>query len=578
MAINWRRWWFIRPPLLLLAIFLLAILFFESYYQQRFYPGVKLAGLDLGGRDYGQAETVLRQHLAKLPSSWCFRWQKNSWCFANAGFGFAYQLRSSLDRAWQLGRQGSWPQRFWKQLRLWRRPRDLDLAYQINRPDFEQKLALIAADLRQPAIPPTLKVSGQTVEVEKGRRGRELDRQRLEEEVKMALRRGRLPKAFVLPVKATGRFYPPEQLATARQRALKLLSKTMVLQSERGTFVISGRELVRLVGFGQDWSPPGIDDYLKAIAVDVEAPARDALFQFKRGRVVAFRPAQIGWRLPRAPAREAMIGCLQQLAAGKSHCLVDLKLVKVMPKITTANSNRLGIRELVAEGKSYFHGSSLNRIHNLSLASQRLNGMLIAPGETFSFNKAVGEISAATGFKSAYIIQNGRTILGDGGGVCQVSTTLFRALLHAGLPIVERHAHAYRVHYYEEKSPLGLDATVFAPSVDLKFKNDYSSYLLIQTKVDARQASLLFQIYGSRDGRRVSISPTRSWDWRPAPPPRYQDDPTLPPGAVKQVDWAAAGIKVAVDWVVRRQGKILRQQTFFSNYRPWRAVFLRGPR
>ena len=574
MAANRRRFFYL--PLLLFP--LLAFAIFEGYLQSRFYPGAKLAGLDLGGLTYFQAEQKLRARIGNLPANWCFRWQKNRWCFPAASLKFAPQMQPSLDKAWQLGRQNSWPQRIRQQLSLWRQPRDLGLVYRVDWPMFDRQIATIAAELRQPAIPPTLKNEGLTVKVEPGRQGRELNLRRLKKMIANYLRQGKLPKELPLPVEETGHFYQPQQLERARQRAMKLRGKTIVLQSSRGTFVIDDRELVRLVGFDSLWSEREIDSYLRAIAVDVDVSARDALFQFKKGRAVAFRPARSGWQLQKLIARKAIEGCLQQLAAGRKRCLVDLKLKEIKPKITTAASNRLGIRELVAEGKSYFHGSSLNRIYNLTLASQRLNGILVAPGETFSFNRALGEISAATGFKSAYVIQNGRTILGDGGGVCQVSTTLFRAILNAGLPVVERHAHAYRVHYYEEKSPLGLDATVFAPSVDLKFKNDYQSYLLIQTRVDPQRAILLFQLYGSRDGRQVDISPPRTWGWRPAPPPRYQDDPALPLGTIKQIDWAAAGIKVAVDWTVRRQGEILRQQTFFSNYQPWQAIFLRGIR
>src|SRR6185369_9618298 len=119
---------------------------------------------------------------------------------------------------------------------------------------------------------------------------------------------------------------------------------------------------------------------------------------------------------------------------------------------------------------------------------------------------------------------------GDGGGVCQVSTTLFRAALNAGLPIVERHAHAYRVGYYEEDSPPGFDATVYVPSVDLKFKNDTDHYLLIQTVIDPQELRLTFNLYGTKDDRKVTVTTPVVTNFRPAPADLYQDDPTLPKG------------------------------------------------
>jgi vancomycin resistance protein YoaR len=189
----------------------------------------------------------------------------------------------------------------------------------------------------------------------------------------------------------------------------------------------------------------------------------------------------------------------------------------------------------------------------------------------------VGDISAATGYQSAYIIKDGRTVLGDGGGVCQVSTTLFRAALAAGLPIIERHAHAYRVHYYEEGGfKPGLDATVYGPTYDLKFKNDTPTSILIQVKTDVANLSLTFDLYGTGDGRKAQISNQKLWDITPPPPDLYQDDPTLPKGTVKQVDFAAWGAKASFDYLVTRGTEVLESTTFVSNFRPWQAVYLKG--
>jgi vancomycin resistance protein YoaR len=188
----------------------------------------------------------------------------------------------------------------------------------------------------------------------------------------------------------------------------------------------------------------------------------------------------------------------------------------------------------------------------------------------------VGDISLATGYQQAYVIRDGRTVLGDGGGVCQVSTTLFRAILAAGLPIVERHAHSYRVGYYEQDSKPGLDATVFAPSADLKFTNDTSAYILIQSQVDKSKMTLEFDLYGTSDERKAELGKVRVWDVSDPPPDLYEDDPTLPAGTVKQVDYKAWGAKAAFDWKVTRGEEVLQERTFYSNYQPWQAVFLRG--
>jgi len=321
-----------------------------------------------------------------------------------------------------------------------------------------------------------------------------------------------------------------------------------------------------------------LDETLDSLATAIDYPAEDALFQFANGKVTLFRLAKSGRTLDKQLAKKTVYSYINSLTPDASiyEFTINLSVSEIPPKIKTEDSNNYGIKELLASGKSRFRGSIPGRVHNIELAASKLNGRLIPPGEIFSFNDAVGDISVATGFQSAYIIKDGKTILGDGGGVCQVSTTLFRAALNAGLPIVERQAHAYRVSYYEQDSPPGLDATVFAPSVDLKFKNDTANYILIQSKTDLTDYSLVFDFYGTRDSRKVTITKPVILSQSPPPPDIYQDDPTLPVGTVKQVDWSAWGTKTSFDYQVEKDGNIITKATFFSNFRPWQAVFLRG--
>ena len=185
-------------------------------------------------------------------------------------------------------------------------------------------------------------------------------------------------------------------------------------------------------------------------------------------------------------------------------------------------------------------------------------------------------MSVLTGYKQAYIIQDGKTVLGDGGGVCQVSTTLFRAVLNSGLSIVERAAHSYRVGYYEQNSGPGLDATVYSPTTDFKFKNDTPANILIQTIYEPKIYKLTVEVYGTSDSRVASTTKPVVTSSTPPPEDLYMDDPTLPVGTVKQVDYKSWGAKVIFDYTVTRNGETLYQKKFVSNYKPWQAKFLRG--
>jgi vancomycin resistance protein YoaR len=326
------------------------------------------------------------------------------------------------------------------------------------------------------------------------------------------------------------------------------------------------------------WKDNIIDETLNQISDQVNIPVQDALFQFSNGRVIAFRPSKDGRQLNLIKAKQQIKDAFLSAAkTNQQRLTIILPVETVHPLIATDGTNTFGIKELIGTGYSEYAGSIAGRIHNVALAASRINGVLIKPGETFSFDTTLGDISAATGYQSAYIIKEGRTVLGDGGGVCQVSTTLFRAALSAGLPIVERHAHAYRVHYYEEDgSPPGLDATVFSPSVDLKFINDTPAYILIQAKPDIKNLTLTFDLYGSRDGRISQVYNKKFWGQTPPPPDLYQDDPTLPKGVTRQVDFAAWGAKASFQYKVTRGSEILQDTTFYSVFQPWQAVYLRG--
>ncbi len=327
------------------------------------------------------------------------------------------------------------------------------------------------------------------------------------------------------------------------------------------------------------WENAPIDELLADLSKRIDIPVQNALFRFANGKVISFKPSKDGRTLNKKETMSRLHNAFLLVSQSRAQYIpIDLAVETVKPAITTDRANAFGIKELIGRGYSEFAGSIAGRIHNVALAASRINGILIKPGETFSFNRTLGDISAATGYQSAYIIKDGRTILGDGGGVCQVSSTLFRAILNAGLSVVERHAHAYRVHYYEQGGyKPGLDATVFAPSVDLQFKNDTPTYILIQAYPDVRKLTLTIELYGAKDGRKAEILNHNVWGVTPPPPPLYQDDPTLPQGKTKQVDWEAWGAKTSFQYKVTREGKVLQDTVFYSNFRPWQAVYLKGP-
>jgi len=244
-----------------------------------------------------------------------------------------------------------------------------------------------------------------------------------------------------------------------------------------------------------------------------------------------------------------------------------------------SSAEELGIRELVAEGDSYFIGSPSGRDFNIRLAASKFDGLVIAPGETFSFNGYLGEISEEAGYDESLITTGEILTMGVGGGICQVSTTVFRAALVGGYPIVERWAHYQRVGYYELRGyGPGFDATVYSPVLDFRFVNDRATPLLIETEIEEHAHRLVFRFYSTDDGRRVQIEgPAISNETEPEPP-IYQLDEEQAPGTIKEWQTAQKGLTAAVErWVYDAQGNLLYHNVFISAYAPRRAVYLYGP-
>ena len=192
-----------------------------------------------------------------------------------------------------------------------------------------------------------------------------------------------------------------------------------------------------------------IGAFVENIAETIDAKTINAKLRFEGGKVVEFTPAQDGQELDIGKTTKMIQDSLLSPQPDVNKAVtIALPVSTTRAKVEGSGINELGIRELVGRGISYFSGSIANRIHNISLGADRISGTIVAPGEVFSFNKSVGEVSAGTGYRQAYVISSGKTVLDDGGGICQVSTTVFRAALDAGLPIVKRTAHSYRVGYY----------------------------------------------------------------------------------------------------------------------------------
>lgn len=304
---------------------------------------------------------------------------------------------------------------------------------------------------------------------------------------------------------------------------------------------------------------------VKQVSAATDQPAQNARYALKGAGLI--KVAEKAGRVS-DPAEVSSLLAAAVLDPQQSSIVLTPKVST--PTLTLADLPDATTLTLIASGTStYYHSSAARRV-NISNAAVRINGAVVASGENFSFLDNLGGISTQNGFVTGLIISAGRTVDGLGGGVCQVSTTTFRALYQAGLPVVERNQHAYRVGYYEPQ--VGFEAAVYDPSKDLKFRNDTGGPILIKTINDNARSALTVQVWGVPQTRRVSVSPATILARTGHPAAKYVPSTELPRGAVKQIDWAADGFDLYITRTIRDKGKLTTDRTT-TKYKPWQAIY-----
>lgn len=270
----------------------------------------------------------------------------------------------------------------------------------------------------------------------------------------------------------------------------------------------------------------------------------------------------------------ASILALEQHLAVSTERLVRLVGGPVPPVVRAETLESLGLTARIGVATTDYSGSSPSRSHNIATGAGYVTRALIAPGEEFAFGTFLGEVTAARGYREGLVIKGNRTLPEYGGGLCQVSTTVFRAALNAGLPITERHNHSYRVGFYERGVGPGLDATIYYPGKDLKWRNDTPGHIFVQSSIVG--SKITYELFGTSDGRVSEVPTARILSTTPAGPPIETFTDALFEGERQQLETAHDGARTSVTYVVRRGGEVIHKQTFTSNYRNWPAQFLVG--
>jgi vancomycin resistance protein YoaR len=581
----------ILPLIDIVAILLaLALVTYEYLYMDCIYPGVSVFGAELGGLTLAEAEIVLQQRFQDYqPVKLTLRYGERTWAVSPQEVGVSLDAKATAISAYAAGREGSTLKRLWEQGRILWLGHAAPSTLLIDEGIGTLYLSRLAQEINQPVRDAALVVHDFQVEAIPSRVGREVDIAATKQLIYQRI--ATLSGGTVdLVVHET----PPAiaDVSQARIDVERILGSPLILRlppsessGEEGeiTYTLDQTVLAEMLTLRQlkrddgqvilaaDLSQAKLTAYIQELVTQIDRPPRDGRFDFDpaTGTLTPIVTSQNGRSLN---ITETVRLVSTQAVTDQRQVLLPVTITR--PQVATENAESLGIKELVSEGTTYFKGSSQGRMHNIQVAASRFHGLVIPPGGTFSFNEHLGEVSAATGYEESIIIWGNRSAVGIGGGVCQVSTTAFRAAFWGGYPITERWAHGYRVGWYEP--PVGMDATVYSSQVDFKFVNDTPHSLLIETETDLKAGTITFRFYSTMTGRTIDMEGPFEANVVPHGPDVYREDPTLPRGTTKQIDWAHDGVDVTVYRIVKEGDKVLWKDTFFSRYRPWQAVYLVG--
>jgi len=553
---------------------LLAALFVVGF-QNRVYPGVFVNDTDVSGKTLSEVTSIANvrkfQVRVEIVSEGIDPFEATA-----ENIGLEYAPDKTALNAYRHGRGVSSIENIKSIVKAIFNPISYPLSFKLDDSLLNEQIVLIKSSIPNPPVNPELSLQGGSVVLSPGKSGVTIDTARLKN-ILLARAASGSREPIRLPVETVDPALTEMQARAAVARAEALIGKSMVFSFEGEKTVYEDKTLVSWLNPRGSYKETTLREAVLALASKVDREPQSPVFVQSGGRVVEFAPARDGVVTSQEGIFQEIVEGFRELeSTGTTSAAISIPVEKQSPALTMEDVNDLGIRELVGKGSSQFRGSPSERVHNIVLSANRINGTLIPPGEIFSFNNAVGEIDKFNGYKESLIIRNGETILGDGGGVCQVSTTVFRAALDAGLEIVDRRHHSFRVGYYEQDSLPGLDATIYSPVVDLKFRNDTAHHILVQAKADTKNMKLDFEFYGTKDGRVASVSTPHITTTVPAPEPIYEDDPTKPAGVEEWVGHSSPGTAASVEYSVTKNGHVLHQDTFRSTYKPQHAKVLRG--
>ncbi len=584
---------FIFILFLLLSI---STLVFELYYKNKIYPGVKIGNIDFSGLTRESAHNVLNRKIRILNQegvNFIYKKEEVNITPVVSSFsgGLAYRVLvfkndDIIDNAFLFGRNSSFLKNIKNQINGVLYGHEIEAKFDINEKEIikilKNNYQNYETSMQNASLIVTTDVPYKTlvVKIKKEQEGVAIDYKK-----GISLFENNLKSLDTKDINLFSNVAYPiilkDDCVDMQREATLILNNAPITLVATSSFwsdkkwVIEKKDIAKWLRFKENKGKITIElnneqiknYFVLNIIPETDIAPVDARFEIKNGKVQKFQTSKDGIKLNINKSIEKIASNIIDIKKNS----IALVLDKIESRTKTDQANKLGIKEIIGTGHSTFTGSSWSRKHNIKVGAETLNGLLIKPGEEFSLVKTLGDISSSTNYLPELVIKGNKTIPEYGGGLCQVGTTLFRTVLNAGLKVLERRNHSYRVSYYE---PAGTDATIYSPKPDFKFLNDTENYILIQYSMIGNDLSFMF--WGTNDGRVASTTYPVIYNIVKPEPTKEIETEDLLPGERKCTERAHNGADAYFDYIVTYNDKTTRERTFYSHYIPWREVCLVG--
>ncbi len=561
------------------------VMAYGRMYDGKIFPGVRVVGVALDGKTTVEAQRLIEDAISRSLSNGLRFTYAGTQVHLDPVIGadtpdtahdlVGYDVQAAVQTAYGVGRDGSWISDVLDQWRLRAAPIQVPISVTIDQKNIEDAVrealrgsVALGQDARfvvRPSSTPAV------IDIQPEQKGATL----VMDDIFRVLHQQALNLSFS-PIPLRDTQVPPSvtaaDLAPLQAEAEQGARVGLQLTYDTKTVAVPTETVVRWFVASQvdgvshiKLDPNRFATDISTVMPGIEQEAKNGTLVLKDDKIESFTAGTDGIAIDASSTMQAIT------ASWPASSTFPLIVQKVESKLAGVDPERLGIKELLGVGKSNFSGSPVNRRKNIAHGIAMVNGTMIQPGETFSMIKTLGAIDGEHKWLPELVIKGNETKPEFGGGLCQIGTTAFRGALASGLPIVERQNHSYRVRYYE---PAGTDATIYDPKPDFRFLNDTAAPILINAY--SKGDEVVFEFWGTRDGRTVVQTKPRIFNIVAPPPTKTVETLDLKPGVKKCTETAHAGADAEFSYTVTYPNGEVKNEVFKSHYRPWQAVCLVG--